>query len=43
MCPVDFEVSDQAVSTASSDAHEGFSLENIFFPSYQIRKGIFPF
>lgn len=30
--PVDFEVSDRAVNTASSDVHEGFSLENIFFP-----------
>lgn len=29
--PVDFEVSDRAVNTASSDVHEGFSLENIFF------------
>lgn len=34
--PVAFEVSDQAVNTASSDAHKGFSLKNIFFPFYQI-------
>lgn len=36
--PVDFEVSDEAMNTASSDACEGFSLENIFSPLTKYEK-----